>query len=160
MAFTTTSYVNGYHLGQMMIAGAAYKLGGGSPDTIRVSCYTNSIGTMNSNNQELKGDANFSTGEVVYTGGTPSTFQTLVTPTITVGSNRIKFSDTGTGGSTRAWSTVSWTAYGAVIWDDTLTAPLDPVICAIYFGNSSGIPVSTGTFTITWDSNGIFYATF
>lgn len=152
MAFAS-SYVNGYHLGQMLINAAAYNL---DADTIRVSLYTSSIGTMNKNANELKGSSPFNANEVSYTGATPSSAGTLTDPTVSVGSGILKFSDSS---PTMVWTGATFITAGAVLWDDTLTSPADPVICALNFG--SDLEVVGGTFTITWDSTyGIFYGSY
>lgn len=49
------------------------------------------------------------------------------------------------------WTDATFTAYHAVLYDDTLTD--DDLICSFDFGE--GKEVSSGTFTIEWDSNGI-----
>lgn len=154
MAFAA-SYVNGYHLGQMLIRGGTpgYNL---DSDTIRVSLYTDSITGQDKNANEVKGSGAFASNEVSYTGATPAAAQTLTNPTITVGSGKVIFS---AGSATTQWTDATWTCRGAVIWDDTLTTPADPVICCINFGSDR--TVTAGTFTITWDAtNGIFYASY
>ena len=50
-----------------------------------------------------------------------------------------------------SWSNATFTAYHAVLYDDSLTN--DDLICSIDFGE--GKSVSNGTFTIQWDSSGI-----
>ncbi len=50
-----------------------------------------------------------------------------------------------------SWTTATFTAYHAVIWDDTLAA--DDVICSFDFGGAQ--TVTAGTFTIQWHANGI-----
>lgn len=154
MAFTT-SYVNGYHLGQMMVNGAAYNL---DTDTIGVHLYTDSITSQDKNaNEVIAASATQpygTTARVSYSGATPSTYQTLSNPTVTVSGGKIVFS---AGSSTTAWTGATFTARGAVVFDDTVSG--DPVLCAINFGSDK--TVTAGTFTITWDAtNGVFYATY
>lgn len=49
-------------------------------------------------------------------------------------------------------------AYGALIYDDTLTTPVaDQGICYSYFGGAN--TVTSGTFTIAWSGTGIFTIT-
>jgi hypothetical protein len=50
-----------------------------------------------------------------------------------------------------AWTTATFSAYHAVIYDDTLAA--DDLIANIDFGGVK--TVTAGTFTITWHANGI-----
>jgi len=49
------------------------------------------------------------------------------------------------------WTSATFTAYHAVIYDDTLTN--DDLIASIDFGGAKS--VSAGTFKIQWDANGI-----
>lgn len=159
MAFAATSYVNGYHLSQMLVNGAAYNL---DTDSIRVSLYTDSITSQDKNANEVKGSAPYTSNEVSYTSssvtpGSGAAAGTLSNPAVTQSAGKIIFTDSGS--ATMAWTTATFTARGAVIWDDTLTSPADPVLCAINFGADK--TVTAGTFTVTWDAtNGIFYATY
>ncbi len=50
-----------------------------------------------------------------------------------------------------AWTTATFTAYHAVIYDDTMTN--DDLICSIDFGGAQ--TVAAATFTIQWDAAGI-----
>ena len=50
-----------------------------------------------------------------------------------------------------AWTSATFTAYHAVIWDDTTVG--DDLICSIDFGGAQ--TVTAGTFTIQWHANGI-----
>lgn len=50
-----------------------------------------------------------------------------------------------------SWSSATFTAYHAVLYDDTLAN--DDLICSIDFGGAKS--VSSGTFTIQWDADGI-----
>jgi hypothetical protein len=51
------------------------------------------------------------------------------------------------------WTSATFTAYHAVVWDTTPTSPADPLICSIDFGGAQ--TVTAGTFTIQWDAEGI-----
>lgn len=53
-----------------------------------------------------------------------------------------------------AWSSATFTAYHAVIYDSTTS---DNLICSIDFGGAK--TVSAGTFTIQWDAAGIITLT-
>lgn len=53
------------------------------------------------------------------------------------------------------WGTASFTAYHAVVYDDTLLN--DQLICSIDFGGAQ--TVTNGTFTIQWNSGGIIRLT-
>jgi hypothetical protein len=50
-----------------------------------------------------------------------------------------------------AWNTATFTAYHAVIYDDTVTG--DDLIASIDFGGAK--TVASGTFTIQWHADGI-----
>ena len=50
-----------------------------------------------------------------------------------------------------AWTSASFTATHAVIWDDTVVT--NDLICSIDFGGNK--TVSSGTFTISWNAAGI-----
>lgn len=52
-----------------------------------------------------------------------------------------------------SWTSATFTARHAVIYDDTPTSPADPLICSIDFQSDQS--VSNGTFTIVWDAEGI-----
>jgi hypothetical protein len=52
-----------------------------------------------------------------------------------------------------SWTSASFTAYHAVIYDDTLTSPADMLICSIDFGGAQ--TVTAGTFQITFAAEGI-----
>jgi len=56
-----------------------------------------------------------------------------------------------------SWTSATFTAYHAVLHDTTPTSPADPLICSIDFGGAQ--TVSSGTFTIQWDSDGIINIT-
>jgi hypothetical protein len=49
-----------------------------------------------------------------------------------------------------AWTEATFTAYHAVLWDDTAA---DSLICSIDFGGAK--TVASGTFTIQWHADGI-----
>lgn len=50
-----------------------------------------------------------------------------------------------------SWTSATFSAYHAVIWDDSVGT--DDLICSIDFGGEQ--QVTSGTFTIQWDSDGI-----
>lgn len=54
-------------------------------------------------------------------------------------------------GDDTSWTTATFTADHAVIWDDTVAT--DDLICSIDFGGSQ--TVTAGTFTIQWHADGI-----
>jgi hypothetical protein len=58
-------------------------------------------------------------------------------------------------GNDSAWTTATFTAYHAVLWDNTTAA--DDLICSFDFGGAK--TVTAGTFTIQWHANGIITLT-
>ena len=54
-----------------------------------------------------------------------------------------------------SWATASFTAYHAVIYDDTHAS--DALVCSIDFAGAQ--TVSAGTFTIQWNADGILLIT-
>ncbi len=58
-------------------------------------------------------------------------------------------------GTDTAWTSATFSAYHAVVWDDT--AATDDLICSFDFGGIK--TVTAGTFTIQWHSNGIITLT-
>lgn len=56
-----------------------------------------------------------------------------------------------------SWTSATFTAHYAVLYDDTPTSPADPLICSIDF--SGGQQVTNGTFTIEWAAGGIITIT-
>ena len=54
-----------------------------------------------------------------------------------------------------SWTTASFTAYHAVIYDDTHAS--DALVCSIDLGGAQ--TVSAGTFTIQWNTDGILLIT-
>jgi len=52
-----------------------------------------------------------------------------------------------------SWTGATFSAYHAVIYDDTPISPADPLICSIDFGGVQ--TVTSGTFTIQWATEGI-----
>lgn len=151
----TTSYVNGYTLAQILMGGT-HNL---DTDAIGVHLFTDAITGQDKNASEaIVGTATMPYGtsaRVSYSGATPSTFGQLANPVVTVGSGKLIFGEQSAG--TLQWTGASWTARGCAVFDNTVAGT--PVLAAINFG--ADVPVSTGTFTITWDAtNKIFYATY
>lgn len=58
-------------------------------------------------------------------------------------------------GTDTAWTTATFTAYFAVLWDNTHAT--DDLICCFDFGGAK--TVTAGTFTIQWHANGIITLT-
>ena len=53
-----------------------------------------------------------------------------------------------------SWTTATFTARYAVIYDDSVGDPVKPLVCLIDFGTDKS--VTAGTFTIQFHANGIF----
>lgn len=114
-------------------------------DTVKVALLDNS----HSFNADNDGWSSVSANEVSGTGYTAGG-ATLGTVTVTADDT----DDEGVFDAADAsWSSSSFTAYHAVIYDDTPTSPADPLVCSIDFGGAE--TVSSGTFTIQWASEGI-----
>ncbi len=58
-------------------------------------------------------------------------------------------------GTDTAWASATFSAYHAVLWDDTVGT--DDLICSFDFGGIK--TVTAGTFTIQWHANGIITLT-
>jgi hypothetical protein len=58
-------------------------------------------------------------------------------------------------GNDSAWTTATFTAYHAVLWDNTVAT--DDLICSFDFGGAK--TVTAGTFTVQWHANGIITLT-
>ena len=89
--------------------------------------------------------ANEVTGTGYTTGG-----EVLASSAATLVTQYVKFDGTDVSLSTTTLSNVE----GVIGFDDTIAAPVDPLLWATDFTT----PYSTvaGTFAITWDTNGIF----
>lgn len=156
----TTSYVNGYFL-KDTLEGTAIDL---NSDTIMVALFTESITGANKNASESYNSGTWASNEVgsqtgYTTGG--GTDGTLTSPGLTVSSGALIFDESA--------STMTWGDTNAVTWANG-SAPQcccvysstasNRLIAAISFG-ANDLPVTSGTFTITWDATyGIWYASF
>jgi hypothetical protein len=112
-------------------------------DTVRVALYDNSH-SFNADNTGYT-----ATNEITGTGYTAKG-EALASKAVTQ-------DDTDDEGVFDAadlqWTSSSFTAYHAVIFDDTPTSPADPLVCSIDFGGAQ--TVTSGTFTIQWAAEGI-----
>jgi len=128
-------------------------------DTFKVALYTNSITP----------DFDAAAASVAYDTGQWATAQeaygtnwaqggvALSGNALTVGSpaaGQLKWDCTDVSEAT---TTVSTAFYGCLIYDDTIATPVaDQGLLAIYFGGTS-YTTDTGTLSITFDSNGVWY---
>jgi len=109
-------------------------------DTIRVALLDNVHTFTATNNQWSDVSANEITG-TGYTANGESLSSMTVTQAAT----------TKWDAADVAWTSATFSAYHAVVYDDTLTN--DDLICSFDFGGEKS--VSSGTFTIQWHSDGI-----
>jgi len=116
---------------------------GGGGDTITVALMDNSHGFTATHNTW----AEVSENELEETGGYVA--KTLGSQTVT------QAAATKFDGANVVWTEATFTAYHAVLYDNTLDN--DDLICSIDFGGAKS--VSGGTFTIEWDAAGIITLT-
>ena len=90
-----------------------------------------------------------STNELPTAGGYTAGGATLAGAAVTQAATT-KFDGTDT-----AWTSATFSAYHAVLWDDTVGT--DDLICSFDFGGIK--TVTAGTFTIQWHANGIITLT-
>lgn len=113
-------------------------------DTIKVALLDNSHGFTATHNQWSEVSANEITGS-----GYSSPGQDLAGKAVT------QAATTKWDATNAEWTSATFSAYHAVIYDDTLTN--DDLICSIDFGGEK--QVTAGTFTIQWDAAGIITLT-
>ncbi len=128
-------------------------------DTINVALFGNAAKTPD----KTVTSANTAYGAGVWNAdgvsdasGWPAVGRPLVTKTLTHTGGVVKFDadDTVSANDTTTLSNV----YGCLVYDDTLTTPVDGQ--GISFHNLSGPQsVSSGRFTVVWNSGGIFTIT-
>ena len=122
-----------------------------SPDTVRVALMATGHTSSASTNVGL---ASVISNEMSNTAGSAyvANGKTLANLEVTQESTHGKLD-----ADDIAWTTASFTAFYAVLYDDTPTSPANPLICSIDFGG--GQQVTTGTFTIQWAAGGILTIT-
>jgi hypothetical protein len=114
-------------------------------DTINVSLMDNVHAFTATHNVWTDVSAN----ELPTAGGYTVGGQALAGKAVTQ-SGTTKFDGTDT-----AWTSSTFSAYHAVLWDDTVGT--DDLICSFDFGGIK--TVTAGTFTIQWHANGIITLT-
>lgn len=117
-----------------------------SADTFKVVLVTSSY-TFDQDTHNFKDDI---TNEITGTGYTAGG-ATLTSPTFnyTSGTNTFAFD-----GADVAWTSATFTARGAVIYDATPgTDATRPLLVFVDFG--ADVTVTAGTLTLTWDSAGV-----
>lgn len=110
-------------------------------DTVKVSLYDNS------HSFTATDDGYTTTNELATSGGYTQGGATLASVAVSADTDGA-FDATDT-----EWTSATFSAYHAVVWDDTPTSPANPLICSIDFGGIQ--TVSSGTFTIQWHADGI-----
>lgn len=118
-------------------------------DTIKVLLTTSSY-TPNQDSHEFKSSV---TNEVTGTGYSAGG-ATLGTKSITVDTAS---NETRLIAGNVSWTTATFTARIAVIYEDTGTAGTSALLGWVDFG--ADVPVSGGTFSITWDATGVLKIT-
>jgi hypothetical protein len=115
-------------------------------DTIRTSLHTSAY-TPNQDTHDFWDDA---TNEISGTGyASPGLALTTSAPTYDSGTNEMRLD-----AADAQWTSASFTARIAVVYSDTAGASsTDPVLTYVDFGGDE--TVSSGTFTIQWDSTGV-----
>jgi hypothetical protein len=130
-----------------------------SGDTVNCALYNNSVTTATASTDTLAHNAYLAAGgqwvaaNELSTGGGYTVGGVAVTPKAETfaGTNVAKFTSSGTP----QWTTASFSAYGALVYDNTITNKY--VYCWNYFGGVQ--TVTSGTFTINWNASGIFAIT-
>jgi hypothetical protein len=132
---------------------AAYDLN--APDTFKVALYNNSItpdNTVSTANRAYNAGVWANTNEVSDGTEWDAAGEPLTTPTSTTAAAVYTFDadNTPSGGSSATLASV----YGCLVYDDTVG---DSGMCYNYFGGTNS--VTDGTFTVVWNSSGIFTLT-
>lgn len=157
MAFGTSSAVFQEWIKTILTASATSYTGLDS-DTVNVALYGNS-GTPNKNDTLANtgyGAGQWTSGNQVTSTNWAAAGRPLVSAAVTATSGTIKFDadDTASDGSV----TLS-NVYGCLVYDDTISggSVADQGVCFNYFGGAQS--VSSGTFTVVWNTSGIFSIT-
>lgn len=114
-------------------------------DTIKCSLHTTSYAPDQDTHTDHADTTNETTGSGYSAGG-----DTLTTAAVTLDTTNDRLE---LDADDAQWTTASFSAYYAVIYKSTGTAANDPLLGYVDFGGTE--TVSSGTFTITWDAEGI-----
>lgn len=116
-------------------------------DTIKVMMSTSTY-TPNQTTHTIKSDV---TNEVSGTGYTAGG--------VTLGSKAVNISSLTVmwDAADATWTTASFSAANAVVYDDTVATPVKPLISYVDFGGTQ--TVSAADFTIIWNASGIWQVT-
>lgn len=115
-------------------------------NTIKVTLHTSAY-TPAQDTHDYAADL---TNELTTTGGYTAGGQTLSSKTVTydTATDEIRLDATDA-----QWTSASFSAYYAVIWKDSGASATSPLLAYVDFGGTE--TVSSGTFTIQWDSTGV-----
>lgn len=147
------SYVNGQFLEDALSNAVAFDLVQASTTSMKVFLVKENITGQDKNASE----AYASTYEVANSGTYAAGGDALTGTTLASAAGVLTFDESD---ATMAWTSATWAdgsaPIGCGIYDSTLS---NRIICYIKFG-AADIPVTSGTFTITWDASGIWTATY
>lgn len=127
-------------------------------DTIKVALFDNTITPSQTvaSASTAYGAGVWASGGVSDASGWPAAGRSLASISSSFASNVFTYdaADTVSANS----STTLTNAYGCLIYNDTLAAPVaDQGLCFNYFGGANS--VTSGTFTVVWNASGIFALT-
>ncbi len=131
-------------------------------DTVNVALFANAVVTgagTGASTDTLAHNAygaaggNWTTANELATAGGYTQAGIAVTPkSETFTTNVVTFTSSGTPN----WTSASFTAYGCLVYDNTIAAA-KYAYCWNFFGGAQ--TVTSGTFTINWNASGIFAVT-
>lgn len=144
-------------LGRCWTTAAPTGYGSLSADTINAALYGNA-GTPNKD--DTLANTGYNTGQWVTANEITGTGYTaggtaLASKTFGSGTGSVSF-----GAANPSWTTATITAYGDLVYDNTITGGTvaKQGLCFHYFGGSAS--VTSGTFTVQWNSGNVFTFTF
>lgn len=114
-------------------------------NTIKVTLHTSAYVPAQDTHDYAADATNEISGTGYTTGG-----QTLSSKTVTYDTSTDEIRMDATDAQ---WTSASFSAYYAVIWKDTGNSATSPLLAYVDFGGTE--TVSSGTFTIQWDSTGV-----
>lgn len=124
-------------------------------DSFKAALYNNSITPDNdvTSANSAYNAGQWATAQEVYQAGQwAQAGVTLASQSLNSGTADVVFFDAADTASGSAATLAS--VYGCLVYDDTLTTPVaDQGLAYIYFGGANS--VTSGTFTVVWNSNGI-----
>ena len=124
----------------------------------KCALFTSSYPSAGSSADTAYGVGNLNANEVSYGAATPATAYSMTAANnsiITTAHPVIGWTNTTNGGNGSAvWTSASFTANCAVIYNSTVS---NHAVCCILFGGDK--QVTAGTFTISWNASGILTLT-